>query len=230
MLQLDYQENGRVTGQLVLKNTPRFAPLRAKPSVISIIPAFANDRAEVEKFITDIYAQAYDASIAVHYPILMSVRNAQGRILAATGFRSAACEKLFLENYLDAPIEALAGVPREKIVEVGNLASNGGGASLFLFAAISAYLHNKGFEKAVVTGTNFLEQRFHEIGLDPVRLAVADQSRLAPGDEDWGRYYETQPHVLSGSLPHAYRRLQDRLGAEYHERPPALYPRLHYRD
>lgn len=143
MLQLDYQENGRVTGQLVLKNTPRFAPLRAKPSVISIIPAFANDRAEVEKFITDIYAQAYDASIAVHYPILMSVRNAQGKILAATGFRSAACEKLFLENYLDAPIEALAGVPREKIVEVGNLASNGGGASLFLFAAISAYLHNK---------------------------------------------------------------------------------------
>ena len=57
----------------------------------------------------------------------MSVRDAGGTILAAVGFRYAKEEPLFLENYTGAPIEQVLRTPRERIAEIGNLASAGGG-------------------------------------------------------------------------------------------------------
>lgn len=203
--------------------------LKARPSVISIVPAFSKYRNAVEEFIKNIYAQAYDARIDVHYPVLMSVRDENGRILAATGFRPAMTDALFLEQYLNAPVEDVLKTPREQIVEIGNLASDGGGASLYLFAALAAYLDYRGFTQAVVTSTDFLERRFREMGLRPKRHAKADPALLLADGEDWGRYYGTQPHVVSGSVAHGYKRLQRQLGAEYTDCRPRLFPRLHYK-
>ncbi len=227
-MHLHYDENGLDTGALSFSKTALLSHLKAKPSVVSIVPLFAREREEVEQFIKDIYAKAYGARIKIHYPVLMSVRNEKGDILAATGFRPAADYPLFLEQYLDRPVEQVLGLPRAEIVEIGNLASDGGGASLFLFAAISAYLHHKGLTQAVVTSTDFLEQRFKQMGLDPVRHAPADPSMLIGKDENWGTYYDTHPHVISGNVTHAYERLQSRFGAEYRTYPPRLFPRLHY--
>lgn len=160
MLNLAYSENGLQTGQLSFRKDMLLSSLRAKPSTVSIVPAFSKDRKIVENFITDIYMKAYGAHIHVHYPVLMSVRDEAGQILAATGFRSAVNEPLFLEQYLDAPVEEILQSSRAQIVEIGNLASDGGGASLYLFAALAAYLNYKGFTQAVVTSTDFLERRF----------------------------------------------------------------------
>lgn len=229
MLNLAYSENGLQTGQLSFKKDSLLSGLRAKASTVSIVPAFSKDREAVEKFITDIYARAYGTRIHVHYPVLMSVRDEAGNILAATGFRPASDEPLFLEQYLNAPVQDVLKTPRAQIVEIGNLASDGGGASLYLFAALAAYLNYKGFSQAVVTSTDFLERRLGQMGLQPKRHAKADPALLLSEGENWGSYYETQPHVISGSVAQGYKRLQRQLGAEYTDCRPRLFPRLHYK-
>lgn len=229
MLNLAYSENGLPTGQLSFRKDKMLSALRAKPSTVSIVPAFSKNRGAVEHFITDIYAKAYGAHIHVRYPVLMSVRDEAGQILAATGFRHAVDEPLFLEQYLDDPVEQVLQCPRAQIVEIGNLASDGGGASLYLFAALAVYLNYKGFTQAVVTSTDFLQLRFHQMGLQPKFHTKADPALLLSDGENWGTYYDTQPHVISGSVVEGYKRLQKQLGAEYTDYRPRLFPRLHYK-
>lgn len=227
MLHLDYQENGQTTGTLSLRNDFLLKRINTRPAVVSILPAFAKEREAAEKFITDIYAKSYNAKISVHYPTLMSVQDGQGKILAALGFRNAAHEPLFLEQYLTHPIDEILDTPRPSITEIGNLASAGGGASLFLFSALSAYLHDKKQSHAVVTGTKYIEKKLRTLGLKPTRLAKADPSLLLKNGEDWGSYYDTDPYVMAGQVARGYERLQTALGATY---TPNLFCRLFYKD
>ncbi len=227
MLHLDYHENGRTTGTLSLRNDLLLKRINSRPTVVSILPAFAKEREAVENFIIDIYAQTYGAKIGVHYPTLMSVQDDRGKILAALGFRNASDELLFLEQYLTHPIDEILDTPRPSITEIGNLASAGGGASLFLFAALSAYLHEKKQSHAVVTGTQYIEDRLRTLGLRPTRLAKANPSLLLKTGEDWGSYYETDPYVMVGQVRPGYERLQKALGAVY---TPKLFSRLHYKE
>ncbi len=227
---LDYCENGLLTGQLSLHGGAWMKHMAARPRTISIMPAFSEERRAVEDFIIGIYKNSYGATIGVHYPVLMSIRDEKGTILAALGFRYADRAPLFLEQYLSQPVEKVLATGRGDIVEIGNLASAGGGASLFLFAALSAYLHHRGMKYAVITGTGFIEKRLRSLGLRPRRLAAADPSRLLEKNENWGTYYDTQPHVLAGSVAHGYARLQNAMGAEYCGRTGRLFSRLHYKD
>lgn len=227
---LAYTENGRTTGQLRFRDAGWLRRMKARPSVVSIMPAFTAERQTVADFITGIYKQAYNAHIGVHYPVLMSVRDEHGILLSALGFRIATQETLFLEQYLAQPVDKILRTPRHDIVEVGNLASAGGGASLFLFAALAAYLNHQQRQYAVITGTAFIEKRLYELGLRPQRLAPADPAKLLRQDEDWGRYYDTTPHVLAEHIDDGYKKLQRALGAEYTENRPRLFPRLHYRE
>ena len=228
MFRLRFDEDGQYSGELTLRQLTWRNRLATRPSVVSILPSLAPERALVERFITEVYARAYGARIRVQYPVLMSIRDRDGKLLAALGFRPAAEQALFLERYLEQPVESLLVVPRSHIVEIGNLASAGGGTSLFLYAALAAYLHHKGFTWAVATGTGTLEQRLVQLGLQPRKLACAAPLSLQPADEDWGRYYEARPSVLAGSIETGLRRLQRRLGADYRESRPRLFPRLHY--
>lgn len=230
MFNLDYQEDGRSTGTLSLTEGAWMGRLDARPTVVSIAPAFAKDSRAVEDFIVQTYAQAYGATIGVHYPILMSVRDETGAILAALGFRYAADGPLFLEQYLSHPIEEILDTPRSSITEIGNLASSGGGASIFLFAALSAYLDGRGQSHAVITGTNFIEKRLRTLGLRPTRLASANPDLLLQKNENWGSYYSTNPHVLAGQIDRGYESLQKALGATYTKNHARLLPRLHYRE
>lgn len=87
MLKLSYQENNINTANLYLNEgrVSKISPL--VPSVINITGLLQPERARVEDFIKAIYKQSYGADIEIHYPILMSVRNADNDILAAVGFR-----------------------------------------------------------------------------------------------------------------------------------------------
>lgn len=230
MFHLDYQENGYSTGSLTFNEAAWLPHLNVRPTIVSITPTFSKDRAEVKDFIIHTYAQAYHAQIGVHYPILMSVRNDEGRILAALGFRCAAEAPLFLEQYLPEPIEEILDAPRSQITEIGNLASAGGGASIFLFAALSAYLNSKGQTHAVVTGTKFIEKRLRSLGLRPVRIAPADPALLLQKNESWGTYYETKPYVLAGKIDEGYCSLQKALGATYTKNNLHMHPSLHIQE
>ena len=235
MYALDFKEDSRFTAQLVFDKDIMQRLTSLAPSVIDITPRFAPERLGVESFIKGIYHQSYNADIAVTYPTLMSVRNTDGRILAAAGFRLARDEQLFLEQYTQEPIEFVmtrlygARIDRTEIAEIGNLASSGHGASIFLFAAIASYLLNLGIPYATVTGTDQLHKRFKSMGLNPHVVCDASLEKLKTEQKSWGSYYDTQPRVLAGSLEDSMRQLNAKLGAEYQENGITLFPRLHHK-
>ncbi len=209
----------------------RFTPLL--PSVIDITSRFAPERGRVETFIREVYRKSYNADIAVRYPTLMSVRNMDGEILAAAGFRMAHEEPLFLEQYTRAPIENVLtdvfsqNIMRDEVAEIGNLASHGKGASVFLFAAIASYLLSQGARYAAVTGTDQLHRRFELMGLKPHVVCDAGRDLLESEQKSWGTYYDTQPRVLTGSLESSMGQLNKRLGAIYQENGITVFPRIH---
>lgn len=226
---LSWSESGRPEGRLRLRSGRWLGHPGTRPTAVAVLSAASGERRAVEAFIERVYGESYGARIRVDYPVLMSVRNEAGGILAALGFRQAGSKPLFLEQYLNHPVETLLGVPRAGIVEIGNLASGGGGASVFLFAALAAYLHQRDLSVALVTATATVEKRLRQIGLALRRLGVADPARLQDPSLDWGRYYDARPNVLAGRVAEGYGRLQALLGVEYSCAGPNLLPRLHYR-
>lgn len=232
MLKLIYQENNIDTAQLTLREDRVRRMSSLTPSVVSITNKFAPERARVENFIRTIYQQSYNADIQVNYPVLMSLRNASGDILAAVGMRYAQEQPLFLEHYTLQPIETLIECQRQEIVEIGNLASAGKGASAFLFTALASYLNNKNIQYAAITGTDFLHRYFQRVGLEPRRLCDADINALAGEAEDWGSYYDSHPRVLVGSVNRGVERLKKMLGAEFTDSGAPLlnkmFTRIHY--
>lgn len=175
---------------------------RCRPSVVSITHHFVPERQRVEAMIRDTYASTYGGHIAVTHPMLMSLRDADDRILAGVGFQPAGTTPLFLETYLDQPVETIiqSGVARSRIVEIGNLAAVEPGASYLLFMALAAYLHGCGFEKAVVTATRPLRRLFRQIGFDAQDLGQARPERIGPTVADWGSYYAADPRVVCGDV------------------------------
>lgn len=228
-------EDSSETGRLHLSGDALCIASRIRASVIDITPAFAPERERVEQFIRTSYANHYGADIAVAYPTLMSVRTESGDILGAIGFRYAAEEPLFLERYTGQPIEQCLSecyptpVIRSEIAEIGNLASTGQGASLYLFAALSAYLHAKHIRYATITGTHSLHRRFCKLGLQAKSMCPADPAQLTDAERArWGSYYEERPQVLAGAVAEGAEHLRHALGLIYEDLPQPLFPRLHY--
>ncbi len=222
------EEGGRDAG--VFRFDPcRFArPVRARPSVISIGPRFEHDRRRTAAFIESVYLARYGARIRAHYPNLVAVRAGDGTVAAAAGFRLARQGRLFLEQYTGEGLDRIVGVARERIVEIGNLASAGGGASVFLFAALACYLDAAGISCAVITGTASLERRLSLLGLQPRRICAADPALLAGDPRDWGSYYDRSPHVMAGDIGLAAARLGEMFGNDCFRRRPRLFPQLHF--
>jgi len=229
MYHVDLVEDGILIGQLALKQSACLVWAKAIPSSVAITThTETNDATRsltdnaVANYISAIYAEHYGANIRVPHPKLFSIRNQQGDILAAVGFRAADDQPLFLEQYIDAPIEDEINIPRRQIVEIGNLASNSKGATLLLFTALSAYLDFQGFTHAVVTSTSRLKKRLISLGLEPQFLANANPDLLLYKNEYWGSYYDTQPQVLVGSVTKANQKLKHLLNAVYDDMQPLL--------
>jgi hypothetical protein len=181
------------------------------PLVVTHVGAGSSRRQETESFIRTIFARRYGADVTAFAPNLMLFEQNQ-RAIAATGWRPAQNETLFLERYLDLPIEAamaqLAGQPvqRERIAEVGNLAAEKHGSSIQVIVTLSEHLHRLGHEWVVFTATQELIGIFSRLGIPLLALAPADPSRLGDGARDWGRYYDTKPIVVAGKIRIALER------------------------
>jgi hypothetical protein len=173
-------------------------------------------RAEVEDFIRAVYRRHYGASVQSFTPVLVSLADAAGQIIAAAGYRSAAAGPLFLERYLREPIEdelawhAGRGLTRREIVEIGHLAAGRPGAGRRLMLLLGPHLAQQRFHWAVATLTQELRQLMTRLGLTPLALAAADPSVLGEEAASWGSYYEHQPLVLAGEIQPALRRLARR--------------------
>ena len=202
MMMDDGAELGRL--QFDSERLRRFT--RVAPAAIALHQKPHPDRLSAEVFLDQAYGRAFGGRIRRHYPNIMTLRDEAGDVLAAVGFRKAAHEPLFLEQYLDDPVEQAvareSGRPaaRHQIAEIGNLASCNPGASLILFLALARHLDQSGCDLAVATATRQLRRSFAKVGFATRQLAAADRSRLAGGAEDWGRYYDTDPLVLVGEI------------------------------
>lgn len=177
-------------------------------------------RAEVEDFIRAVYADRFGAVLRHFAPQLVSLRDADGRMLAAAGYRSAALQPLFLERYLDEPVEAALArhtdhpPARERVVEVGHLAAGRAGEGRRLILLLGPHLAAQRFQWVVSTLTEELRQLFVRIGVTPLALGAADAEALGADAADWGDYYAHRPVVLAGHLPLALRRLARRIARE----------------
>jgi hypothetical protein len=176
-------------------------------------PVTSGGRLAVENFIRDGFKKAYRARIDRCLPTLMALQR-DGRLVAACGLNRAATDRLFLEIYLDAPIEqvlsraARTSIPREAIVEVGNLTVARPGFARQLIAHLTAYLHAREPRWVVFSAVPQLRNNFVRLGIPLLRLAPADRERLPPATrEDWGTYYDGAPQVTAVKVAAAHAAL-----------------------
>jgi CelD/BcsL family acetyltransferase involved in cellulose biosynthesis len=189
-------------------------PCRAGPSRPRLTLHGRGDpgRAQVEAFIATVFAERFDAELRDFAPRLVALRDGDD-IVAAAGYRGAADGPLFLEHYLDAPVEDRlsaghgAAPPRRCIVEVGHLAAARAGEGRRLIRLLGPHLAAQGFQWVVSTTTEELRHLFLRLGVTPLALGRADPAALGAAAHRWGRYYEHRPVVLAGYLPQALRRL-----------------------
>jgi hypothetical protein len=162
-------------------------------------------RAAVETYIARRYARCHGAQVDVFMPRLLVAQN-DGRCLAAVGLRAAGAQPLFLEQYLDAPVEAAVAaglrqpVERTQVVEIGNLAVSNRRAGQVLITLLIEALRGAGFRWLVFTATRPVRALVQGLGFPLENLAPADPSRLGAGRATWGRYYEAEPQVMAGDL------------------------------
>ncbi|HKS55412.1 MAG TPA: thermostable hemolysin [Steroidobacteraceae bacterium] len=163
-------------------------------------------RRRLERFIQRVFARHHGATVHAFMPTLLAMEGQRNRVCGVVGFRRAATEPLFLERYLDMPIELALGeragfsVPRTEIVEVGNLASSSCRAACQLVAALPRVLLADGNRWIVFTATAAVRGMLAKFRAPVIELAAATRDRLDDGDE-WGRYYDTDPRVIAGYLP-----------------------------
>lgn len=184
------------------------------PVSLTRVDRQAPDRPAVEAFVRDTFAYYYKARVRVLPDCLLALRLAGGHITAVAGLRFAAAGPLFLEQYLDAPIETCldtAGrIARGVIVEIGSLAAPTPGQVRYMMIALTGYLHSAGYRWVACTAINSLRNTLARMGLTPILLGAADPRRLGAGAGDWGSYYEKQPQVIAGHLTQAADLLKTR--------------------
>ena len=183
------------------------------PRSLHLVAVDAARRAAVQDFIRDRFAAHYQADVRHFMPCLFGLEADDGSLHGAVGCRSAAVQPLFLERYLDEPIEhviaARSGeaVERADVVEVGNLAARGAGMSRLLIVALTRLLATEGVRWVGFTGTPALINSFRRLGIALHRLAPADPSRLGADRDEWGTYYDAGPQVMVAEVPGADRTL-----------------------
>jgi hypothetical protein len=175
-------------------------------------------RAELESYVQARFASKHGAEVRTFMPTLISFRNRQGELRGVAGIRGAGDGPLYLEQYLDQPIEAalqaglrLQGsercgaraIRRDEIVEVGNLAGASCRAAVRMVAQLPMFLTQRKYSWIVFTATNALRQIIEGFGAPLVELGRADATDVAHAGDSWGRYYETDPRVFAGYLPDA---------------------------
>lgn len=166
---------------------------------------------EIVQFIQGRYAAIHGTRPPVDYSRLRSAMRT-GSEGAALGYRRAAGGPLFLERYLDVPVEEAlrerlgAPVERKDIVEIGCLAANSPPAMIQLWMQVAAELHAQA-EVATAVLSAPLRSMLGRIGIQLFSLAPASANRLGEAALQWGEYYRTDPVVCAAYLSDARDRL-----------------------
>ena len=204
---------------------------RTPGASLHLQPVRAGDagRADLEAYVRTRFAAKHGAAVRTFMPTLIAFRDRQGELRGVAGIRGADESRLYLEQYLDRPIEerltaslrsspvdrgGVRAVRRDEIVEVGNLAGASCRAAVRMVAQLPVFLMSRRYSWIVFTATGALRQILEGFGAPLIELGRADPSSVATAADSWGRYYETDPRVFAGYLPDA-----DRLAGFAHRTP-----------
>jgi hypothetical protein len=169
-------------------------------------------RCKAEAYVAHRYSEAFDAQLEQFMPLFLALVS-KGEIKSLCGFRDAGQEPLFLEQYLDSPIEmyceTLLGhaIKRSELIEFGQLASFSKGFSPLHFYLIARHLVDSGYKWCVCTVTDPLYALFKRLGLSPMDIGMAEASRISTASQ-WGKYYQHQPRIVAGNLEQSLARLK----------------------
>lgn len=188
------------------KARPLVASKRHRSENITLATSDCNaaDRHEIEQFVHDVFAKTYGANVQHFMPNLVSLRDEEGELVAAFGLRNAGKSPLFLEQYLDAPIETVysrrfnRNITRAQITEIGNLAVSNPRNAGVLIAHVIQHSLELGLEWGVATAHHSLQNGLVKGGRDVYALQAADPARLDPAEfASWGSYYNNTPQVVA---------------------------------
>ncbi|RPI39170.1 MAG: hypothetical protein EHM59_22400 [Betaproteobacteria bacterium] len=177
------------------------------------LPRGHRERSSLERFIAASYARVYGAEVVHFADHLVGLPGACDAWAAGVGYTLAGADRLFVEQYLDRPVEAViaaslgAAIDRAQVVEVGNLAASTAGAARRLIVCMTALLHRLQRTWVVFTSTRSLLNSFAKLEIAPIVLAKADPARLPDGGRSWGTYYATHPQVMTANVPLGFIRL-----------------------
>ena len=180
--------------------------LEMPDSTIELYSQTNPQRRKVEDYIAKQYKNIYEADIQEFLPNLMTFQ-CKNTVSAAVGFKCAASNPLFVEQYLDSSVEIAMSnlvqqdIKRHSIIEIGNLAATWKGTSQLVLAILPIILERAGYKWAIFTATSQVDKLLRKIQINMTTLCDADISRVNNHDNIWGTYYkQSSPHVVFGSL------------------------------
>jgi hypothetical protein len=187
--------------------TVSMAPaLAAVPrNTFTLIGTDSPERRSLEERVRTGFGFHFGAAIHGFMPQLALYRHHTGRE-GVIGVRSAADQPLFLEHYLDAPIQLMIAeasgqaVSRSRIAEVGQFVVDDRDIVGSFFRDLVPFLRREGFDWVCFTGTNRIRAILKRVGLNGLAVATAAADRAAPTGDHWGNYYDHEPIVIVGKL------------------------------
>lgn len=178
-------------------------------------------RLEAQAFIQDAYRRAFEAELHAFYPSIVTLRDREMRLLGALGARWAEGQALFLEHYLDRPVDRLIAAhsgretTRDAIVELGSLALGRPLVTHAFMSLIGAWLEAFEVRWLVCALTDTLRRLFHRAGVELLDLAPALPERLGEQAMSWGSYYRHDPRIVAIDLAPSLYRFNETLGLPY---------------
>jgi Thermostable hemolysin len=177
----------------------------AAASRFSVVAHGTPQRNAIEARVRAGFGAHFGACIEGFMPDLALYRHDSGAT-GVIGFRCAAGEELFLEQYLTRPIEHVVArvsgdaVERRDIVEVGQFVIDDRNAVPDFFRDLVPFLAAQGFDWICFTGTNRIRAILARIGFVGMPVAKATADRVRDNRDAWGTYYDNEPIVIVGKL------------------------------
>jgi len=173
---------------------------------LRLVEPEGNRRLETQEFIAQAYHRVFRANLQSFYPSLIALHGESPLLCGAAGARYADGQELFLEQYLQSPVERLIEIgarepiQRSSVVEIGSFSVRRPALTYPFIGMIGGWLQTYGVEWLVFSLTGSLRQLFTRAGVDLLDLGPAQASRLSDADNDWGSYYRHDPRVMAARL------------------------------
>lgn len=171
-------------------------------------------RKEVEKFARDRYHRAYGAAINTFARELLVLRSKEQGVLGCVGINTGDSGRLYLEQYLEGPLEEEIGrvvgkkIDRSKVAEIGTLATGAKGLSRLTMISLTGVIMSRGIEYIAFTGIKSVRNTLEMLGMPLESLAKASPEKLEGDAAEWGSYYSAAPEVVFLDVKKGYEMIE----------------------